>query len=71
MITSDLKQKMQDISEQYYNEISRDMEKNKPGVEFSRLNGEIGITLLSHILASDPFAIKIIVKKNGGGELAA
>ena len=40
------KTKMQDISVQYYVELSRDTEKQtyKPGVEFSRLYGEIGIT---------------------------
>ena len=61
-----------------YAELSRDMEKpnndiiSKPGVEFSRLIGEIGITKRSHSLASDPVVIKIyrlIVKKEKGKNL--
>ena len=49
VITSDLKQKMQDISVQYYDALSVDMEKANI-IElawllvFSRLNGEFGIT---------------------------
>ena len=45
---------------------------SKPGVEFSRLIGEIGITKRSHSLASDPVVIKIyrlIVKKEKGKNL--
>ena len=49
VITSDLKQKLQDISVQYYDELSRDMEKANIielawRLVFSRLNGEFGIT---------------------------
>ena len=49
VISSDLKQKMQDISEQYYDELSWDMEKEKHNrislaSSFSRLNGEFRIT---------------------------
>ena len=49
VITSDLKQKMQNISVQYYDALSVDMEKANI-IElawllvFSRLNGEFGIT---------------------------